>query len=137
MWSVDPETGKSLPGPYTDCPEIGYNLIHNFIFFLLALSTMRMKYLWTPHAAIMCTLVGLPGVWKKMGWKDGRFFLSLLLMASCLYHNKNDYESRTTKELEFHDPDTVELMEWAATVPKDSVFRYFTIFKISVSNYKF
>jgi len=43
VWTVDKETGKPKSGPFSDCPEVAYNLIHSFVFFLLALSTMRMK----------------------------------------------------------------------------------------------
>ena len=32
------------------------------------------------------------------------------------------YQTNISKESEFYDPDTVELMEWAAKTPKDTVF---------------
>ena len=91
---MDEKTGKPLPGPFTECPELGYNLIHSFVFFLLALSTMRMKYLWTPHAAILAGLVALPKVWNALRWKDGRFFASAALVALCLYGTYDDYKGR-------------------------------------------
>jgi len=78
--------------------------------------------LWTPHAAILATLVSTPGIWKTLRWGDGRFFLSALLISLCIYRNYPDYAERTTKELEFYDPDTVELMEWGAKLPQDTVF---------------
>lgn len=122
VWSVDEKTGKPLTGPFTDCPELGYNLIHSFVFFLLALSTMRMKYLWTPHAAILAGLIALPKVWNSLRWKDGRLFASAALVALCLYGTYDDYKGRISKEMEFYDPDTVELMEWGAKLPQDTVF---------------
>ena len=122
IWSVDAETGKPKTGPFTDCPEVAYNIIHSFVFFLLAMSTMRMKYLWTPHAAVMAGLVAMPSFWRKVGWPDGRIFISALLVGVCLFQTVDDYKGRIGKETEFFDPDTVELMEWGALQPKDTVF---------------
>jgi len=121
IWSMD-ENGKPGRGPFSDRPEIGYHLIHSFVFFLLALSTMRMKYLWSPHAASMICLVALPDVWAKLKWRDGRFFITAALLIGAYVQNIEDYTTQTTKELEFYDPDTVELMEWGAKQPKDTVF---------------
>ena len=122
IWTVDKESGKPKTGPFTDCPELAYNLIHSVVFFLLALSTMRMKYLWTPHAAVLAGLVAMPSVWKRLRWSDGRLFVSAALVGLCLYHTIDDYKGRLAKEMEFYDPDTVELMEWGAVQPKDTVF---------------
>ena len=81
-----------------------------------------MKYLWTPHAAILAACVALPGPWKRFNLGSVRFsviFVGLLLTYSNTYQT---YQTNISKESEFYDPDTVELMEWAAKQPKDTVF---------------
>ena len=92
--SVDEKTGKPKNGPFSSCPHLAYNLIHSFIFFLLALSTMRMKYLWTPHAAILASCVALPQIWGFLKWRDGRFFMSAALIGLCLFNTYEDYSTR-------------------------------------------
>ena len=99
-----------------------YVFSFSFVFFTLALSTLRMKYLWTPHAAILAACVALPGPWKRFNLGSVRFsviFVGLLLTYSNTYQT---YQTNISKESEFYDPDTVELMEWAAKQPKDTVF---------------
>ncbi|XP_058136092.1 protein C-mannosyl-transferase DPY19L3 isoform X8 [Dasypus novemcinctus] len=103
-------------------PETAYNLIHTILFGFLALSTMRMKYLWTSHMCVFASF-GLcsPKIWE------------LLLKLVHLYNPKRAcLQSRTfwpgmmdeLSELrEFYDPDTVELMNWINTnTPRKAVF---------------
>ena len=83
---------------------------------------MRMKYLWTPHAAILAACVALPRPWNYFKLGSVRYsiiFASLLLLYSSEWQN---YKNKLATESEFYDPDTVELMEWAAKQPKDTVF---------------
>uniref|UniRef100_A0A8I3MC45 Dpy-19 like C-mannosyltransferase 3 n=2 Tax=Canis lupus familiaris TaxID=9615 RepID=A0A8I3MC45_CANLF len=48
-------------------PETAYNLIHTILFGFLALSTMRMKYLWTSHMCVFASF-GLcsPEIWELL-----------------------------------------------------------------------
>ncbi|XP_070354457.1 protein C-mannosyl-transferase DPY19L3 isoform X5 [Equus asinus] len=48
-------------------PEAAYNLIHTILFGFLALSTMRMKYLWTSHMCVFASF-GLcsPEIWELL-----------------------------------------------------------------------
>ena len=48
----------------------------------------------------------------------------MILCSAVLLYTQTweTYQTNITKESEFYDPDTVELMEWAAKQPKDTVF---------------
>uniref|UniRef100_A0A4W3JHE0 Dpy-19 like C-mannosyltransferase 3 n=1 Tax=Callorhinchus milii TaxID=7868 RepID=A0A4W3JHE0_CALMI len=97
--------------------DMAYNLVHNLLFGLLALSTMRMKYLWTSHLCVLASA----GICSNHLW-------SLSLKAIHLYSPQrvSHFTSSTFDLLylrEFYDPDTVELMNWIKTkTPKDGVF---------------
>ncbi|XP_047383104.1 probable C-mannosyltransferase DPY19L3 isoform X2 [Sciurus carolinensis] len=96
-------------------PETAYNLIHTILFGFLALSTMRMKYLWTSHMCVFASF-GLcsPEIWE------------LLLKLVHLYNPKRFWPGMMDElsELrEFYDPDTVELMNWInSNTPRKAVF---------------
>ncbi|XP_014439486.1 probable C-mannosyltransferase DPY19L3 isoform X3 [Tupaia chinensis] len=96
-------------------PETAYNLIHTILFGFLALSTMRMKYLWTSHMCVFASF-GLcsPEIWE------------LLLKLAHLYKPKRFWPGMMDElsELrEFYDPDTVELMNWInSNTPRKAVF---------------
>uniref|UniRef100_A0A8D1P023 Dpy-19 like C-mannosyltransferase 3 n=1 Tax=Sus scrofa TaxID=9823 RepID=A0A8D1P023_PIG len=96
-------------------PETAYNLIHTILFGFLALSTMRMKYLWTSHMCVFASF-GLcsPEIWE------------LLLKLIHLYNPKRFWPGMMDElsELrEFYDPDTVELMNWInSNTPRKAVF---------------
>ncbi|KAK2501188.1 hypothetical protein MC885_014490 [Smutsia gigantea] len=64
-------------------PETAYNLMHTILFGFLALSTMRMKYLWTSHMCVFASF-GLcsPEIWE------------LLLKLIHLYNPKRVYVMR-------------------------------------------
>uniref|UniRef100_A0A4W3JHE3 Dpy-19 like C-mannosyltransferase 3 n=1 Tax=Callorhinchus milii TaxID=7868 RepID=A0A4W3JHE3_CALMI len=98
--------------------DMAYNLVHNLLFGLLALSTMRMKYLWTSHLCVLASA----GICSNHLW-------SLSLKAIHLYSPQrvSALICISTFDLlylrEFYDPDTVELMNWIKTkTPKDGVF---------------
>ncbi|XP_040185433.1 probable C-mannosyltransferase DPY19L3 [Rana temporaria] len=114
--------------------DVAYNLVHNVMFGCLAISTMRMKYLWTSH---MCVLASF-GVASKDIWgillrlvrfytpqrANGiRYLVSLILLVSVVLK----FWPRILQELselrEFYDPDTVQLMSWIkSNTPKNAVF---------------
>ncbi|XP_077319457.1 protein C-mannosyl-transferase DPY19L3-like [Lithobates pipiens] len=114
--------------------DVAYNLVHNVMFGCLAISTMRMKYLWTSH---MCVLASF-GVASKDVWgivlrlvrfytpqrANGiRYLVSLILIVAVVLK----FWPRILQELselrEFYDPDTVQLMSWIkSNTPKNAVF---------------
>ena len=53
-----------------------------------------------------------------------KIFSKVVICAAVLLYTQTweTYQTAITKESEFYDPDTVELMEWAAKQPKDTVF---------------
>nr|XP_054529802.1 probable C-mannosyltransferase DPY19L3 isoform X4 [Pan troglodytes] len=59
--------GKMEKGTVDLKPETAYNLIHTILFGFLALSTMRMKYLWTSHMCVFASF-GLcsPEIWELL-----------------------------------------------------------------------
>ncbi|XP_027999198.2 probable C-mannosyltransferase DPY19L3 isoform X2 [Eptesicus fuscus] len=115
-------------------PDIAYNLTHTVVFGALALSTMRMKYLWTPHVCVFAAS-GLcsPGVWGSL-LKVARLHTPArvcvvrhavpMLMLLCLGCKFWPGVMDELSELrEFYDPDTVELMHWInSNTPRTAVF---------------
>ncbi|XP_068616423.1 protein C-mannosyl-transferase DPY19L3 [Brachionichthys hirsutus] len=115
-------------------PDVAYNLLHTLFYGLLAVSTMRMKYIWTGH---MCAVAAY-GVCGEELWTllfntlrcNTKVLLGLaryavpLLIIGCLYYKFWPKMMEEFSELrEFYDPDTVELMTWISTkTPKDAVF---------------
>ncbi|XP_059083191.1 probable C-mannosyltransferase DPY19L3 [Tigriopus californicus] len=108
------------------CFHIGQSLI----LAILAMTTLRMKCFWGPYICIFASvMVCHPGLWSfvvsKLGGGRGNWKLTNLLrhiiLASCIFALYSSYKGRIHEELEdlkeFHDPDTVELMEW---IPKQT-----------------
>nr|KAF6271081.1 dpy-19 like C-mannosyltransferase 3 [Myotis myotis] len=115
-------------------PDTAYNLTHTVAFGALALSTMRMKYLWTPHVCVFAAS-GLcsPEVWGSI-LKVARLhtparvcvvrhavpLLTLLCLGCKFWPGVMDELSELR---EFYDPDTVELMHWInSNTPRTAVF---------------
>nr|XP_013796556.1 PREDICTED: probable C-mannosyltransferase DPY19L3 isoform X1 [Apteryx mantelli mantelli] len=115
-------------------PGAAYNLVHTVLFGCLALSTMRMKYLWTSH---MCVFASF-GLCSTEVW-------GLILKCVRLYTSQRTYVIRYSLPIitllyisykfwpgimdelselrEFYDPDTVELMNWIkSNTPNTAVF---------------
>ncbi|XP_077144858.1 protein C-mannosyl-transferase DPY19L3 isoform X2 [Ranitomeya variabilis] len=114
--------------------DVAYNLMHNLLFGCLAISTMRMKYLWTSH---MCVLASL-GLASMDIWGTAlrllrlhtpqrtsalRYSASVLVLVAVVCK----FWPRITEEIselrEFYDPDTVQLMNWIKSdTPKHAAF---------------
>lgn len=115
-------------------PEAAYNLMHTVLFGFLALSTMRMKYLWTSHMCVFASS-GLcsPELWElllklihlynpKRMWalRYSVPVLTLLYLCCKFWPEMMDELSELR---EFYDPDTVELMSWINShTPGKAVF---------------
>uniref|UniRef100_UPI00398F0BF1 protein C-mannosyl-transferase DPY19L3 n=1 Tax=Pristiophorus japonicus TaxID=55135 RepID=UPI00398F0BF1 len=115
-------------------PDMAYNLIHNVLFGLLALSTMRMKYLWTSHMCVFASAVICSNhLWSlslkavrlySPQWVGVMRFTIPIIIFIYFYH---EFWPKIMIELsdlrEFYDPDTVELMNWIKLkTSKDAVF---------------
>ncbi|XP_012881608.1 PREDICTED: probable C-mannosyltransferase DPY19L3 [Dipodomys ordii] len=115
-------------------PDTAYNLIHTVLFGFLALSTMRMKYLWTSHMCVFASF-GLcsPDIW---GWllksvrlhnPKGicviRYSVPVLTLLYLCYKFWPGVMDELSELREFYDPDTVELMTWInSNTPRKAVF---------------
>uniref|UniRef100_A0AAY4ER67 C-mannosyltransferase DPY19L3 n=1 Tax=Denticeps clupeoides TaxID=299321 RepID=A0AAY4ER67_9TELE len=107
-------------------PDVAYNLLHTICFGLLALSTMRMKYLWTGH---MCAFAAY-GVCGREVWELClkvlrliRYTVPIVILAFLYYKFWPKLTEEISELREFYDPDTVELMTWiSAKTPKSAVF---------------
>ncbi|KAL7978898.1 hypothetical protein Chor_013387 [Crotalus horridus] len=75
-------------------PYVAYHLMHTISFGLLALSTMRMKYLWTSHVSVI------------------RYLTPILVLLYLCYKFLPGIMAELSELREFYDPDTVELMNW-------------------------
>ncbi|XP_064193395.1 protein C-mannosyl-transferase DPY19L3 isoform X1 [Anguilla rostrata] len=115
-------------------PDVSYNLLHTVCFGVLALSTMRMKYLWTGH---MCAFAAY-GVCGKELWglylrvirchsqtklRLIRYTIPIVILAFLYYKFWPKLMEEVSELREFYDPDTVELMTWISSkTSKKAVF---------------
>ncbi|XP_033096192.1 probable C-mannosyltransferase DPY19L3 isoform X2 [Anneissia japonica] len=115
-------------------PELAYHAIQSVFFGTLALTVLRIKYLWTPQ---MCVLAAV-GVGDTQGWRllmrkigiTSKTYVSIIQHAATLtviallvYLCLPDAMSQLGLLREFYDPDTVELMVWInQQTPKTAVF---------------
>ncbi|XP_070354456.1 protein C-mannosyl-transferase DPY19L3 isoform X3 [Equus asinus] len=115
-------------------PEAAYNLIHTILFGFLALSTMRMKYLWTSHMCVFASF-GLcsPEIWELLLKLIHlynpkricimRYSVPILILLYLCYKFWPGMMDELSELREFYDPDTVELMNWInSNTPRKAVF---------------
>ncbi|XP_047690369.1 probable C-mannosyltransferase DPY19L3 isoform X3 [Prionailurus viverrinus] len=115
-------------------PETAYNLIHTILFGFLALSTMRMKYLWTSHMCVFASF-GLcsPEIWELLLKLIHlynpkricimRYSVPILILLYLCYKFWPGMMDELSELREFYDPDTVELMNWInSNTPRKAVF---------------
>ncbi|XP_010639296.1 probable C-mannosyltransferase DPY19L3 isoform X2 [Fukomys damarensis] len=115
-------------------PETAYNLIHTILFGFLALSTMRMKYLWTSHMCVFASF-GLCsseiwGLFLKLVhlYNPKRIYIMqysvpILILLYLCYKFWPGMMDELSELREFYDPDTVELMNWInSNTPRKAVF---------------
>ncbi|XP_027473376.1 probable C-mannosyltransferase DPY19L3 isoform X3 [Zalophus californianus] len=115
-------------------PETAYNLIHTILFGFLALSTMRMKYLWTSHMCVFASF-GLcsPEIWELLLKSIHlynpkricimRYSVPILILLYLCYKFWPGMMDELSELREFYDPDTVELMDWINShTPRKAVF---------------
>ncbi|XP_066876242.1 protein C-mannosyl-transferase DPY19L3 isoform X5 [Kogia breviceps] len=121
-------------GEYTIAlkPETAYNLIHTILFGFLALSTMRMKYLWTSHMCVFASF-GLcsPEIWELLLKLIHlynpkricilRYSIPILILLYLCYKFWPGMMDELSELREFYDPDTVELMNWIKAVVTASI----------------
>ncbi|VDP12138.1 unnamed protein product [Onchocerca flexuosa] len=91
-------------------PEIIFIIIQSVLCGIIAVFTLRMKYLWFPQIAVVACI--LPVMISKF---SGRFIVQVVVIAAItaiLYNHYGIYKEQMANEQEFYDPDTVALMEW-------------------------
>ncbi|XP_021095218.1 probable C-mannosyltransferase DPY19L3 isoform X2 [Heterocephalus glaber] len=115
-------------------PGTAYNLMHSILFGFLALSTMRMKYLWISH---MCVFASF-GLCSREVWElllkllhlynpkricVMRYSVPILILLYLCYKFWPGMMDELSELREFYDPDTVELMNWInSNTPRKAVF---------------
>ncbi|XP_055450910.1 probable C-mannosyltransferase DPY19L3 [Psammomys obesus] len=133
--SSDPQcTGQTRARAVDLKPEAAYNLTHTILFGVLALSTMRMKYLWTSHMCVFASF-GLCSseIWElllrllhlcnpKRIWVM-RYSVPVLTLLYLCCKSWPGMMDELSELKEFYDPDTVELMNWInSNTPRKAVF---------------
>ncbi|XP_066493337.1 protein C-mannosyl-transferase DPY19L3 isoform X2 [Tiliqua scincoides] len=104
-------------------PGAAYNLVHTILFGLLALSTMRMKYLWTSHMCVfaasgLCNgdmwglILRLFNLHTPRRVTVMRYLTPILIIFFLFYKFWPGMKAELSKLAEFYDPDTVDLMNW-------------------------
>ncbi|XP_054426258.1 probable C-mannosyltransferase DPY19L3 [Pteronotus mesoamericanus] len=129
-----PAPGRTGPGTLHLRPETAYHLIHTILFGFLALSTMRMKYLWTPHLCVfaasgLCSadvwgpLLRAARLYTPARMCVMRYSVPTLILLCLCYKFWPGMMDELSELREFYDPDTVELMDWInANTPGTAVF---------------
>lgn len=87
---------------------------------IMAITTLRMKYVWFPYIAI----IGSYGL-KKFRPFIGRLSTGVLVFSiagGLFYLQYQKYEVQMENLQEFYDPDTVELMLWIGTTKRVTSF---------------
>ncbi|XP_040427519.1 probable C-mannosyltransferase DPY19L3 isoform X3 [Cygnus olor] len=115
-------------------PDAAYNLIHTVLFGCLALSTMRMKYLWTSHMCVFASF-GLCSteVWRlilkcvhlytSQRTQVIKYSIPIITLLYISYKFWPGIMDELSELREFYDPDTVELMNWIkSNTPNTAVF---------------
>ncbi|KAK3593826.1 hypothetical protein CHS0354_011427 [Potamilus streckersoni] len=117
----------------TSRPDLAFHAVQVVFFGALAMSTMRMKYLWTPY---MCILAAV-GISDYKMWKSLLSYYRIqgilvhvirhcatLIVLGLLFSIALPPVLQELEDLkEFWDPDTVELMEWIIKeTPKGASF---------------
>ncbi|NXP15877.1 D19L3 mannosyltransferase, partial [Thinocorus orbignyianus] len=115
-------------------PDAAYNLIHTVLFGCLALSTMRMKYLWTSHMCVFASF-GLCSteIWRlflkcihlytSQRTHVIKYSLPIITLLYISYKFWPGIMDELSELREFYDPDTVELMNWIkSNTPNTAVF---------------
>uniref|UniRef100_A0A8B9TF65 Dpy-19 like C-mannosyltransferase 3 n=1 Tax=Anas platyrhynchos TaxID=8839 RepID=A0A8B9TF65_ANAPL len=115
-------------------PDAAYNLIHTVLFGCLALSTMRMKYLWTSHMCVFASF-GLCSteVWRlilkcvhlytSQRTQMIKYSIPIITLLYISYKFWPGIMDELSELREFYDPDTVELMNWIkSNTPNTAVF---------------
>uniref|UniRef100_A0A8D2M2D8 Dpy-19-like 3 n=1 Tax=Zonotrichia albicollis TaxID=44394 RepID=A0A8D2M2D8_ZONAL len=115
-------------------PEAAYSLVHTVLFGCLALSTMRMKYLWTSHMCVFASF-GLCSaeVWKlilkclhlytSQRTQVIKYSIPIITLLYISFKFWPGIMDELSELREFYDPDTVELMNWIkSNTPNTAVF---------------
>lgn len=119
----------------SDRPELGYHAVQSVFFGAMAISTLRMKYLWTPHMCILAAYgIADYDFWLKvlstMRIPQAKTMANILrnvaviaVLATLLYKHLPIALKELEDLREFYDPDTVDLMNWINEyTPKTAAF---------------
>nr|XP_056718346.1 probable C-mannosyltransferase DPY19L3 [Euleptes europaea] len=114
-------------------PGAAYNLVHSILFGCLALSTMRMKYIWTSHLCVfaasgLCNsdmwglILKCVRLYTPQRVSVMRYLTPVLILLYLYYKFWPRMMTELSELREFYDPDTVELMNWIkSNTPKKAV----------------
>ncbi|KAM4639108.1 protein C-mannosyl-transferase DPY19L3 isoform 3-T5 [Amazona ochrocephala] len=115
-------------------PDAAYSLIHTVLFGCLALSTMRMKYLWTSHMCVfasfgLCStevwklVLKCIGLYTSQRMQVVKYSIPIITLLYISYKFWPGIMDELSELREFYDPDTVELMNWIkSNTPNTAVF---------------
>ncbi|NWX87519.1 D19L3 mannosyltransferase, partial [Nothoprocta pentlandii] len=138
-YSIGSTKAEKSVGKKEDCtialkPGTAYNLIHTVLFGCLALSTMRMKYLWTSHMCVfasfgLCStevwglILKCVRLYTSQRTSVIRYSLPVITLLYISYKFWPGIMDELSELREFYDPDTVELMNWIkSNTPSTAVF---------------
>ncbi|KAG1658371.1 putative C-mannosyltransferase DPY19L3 [Nymphon striatum] len=108
-------------------PDLSFWILLNFMFGLLALSTLRMKMFWTPQMCVIASIgVTDHNLWfsliSKLSSKARPWLIRVICVIGCIalittiiVRMMPVIAAQMDDLKEFWDPDTVELMGWIKT----------------------
>uniref|UniRef100_F1KZP4 Protein dpy-19 3 n=1 Tax=Ascaris suum TaxID=6253 RepID=F1KZP4_ASCSU len=100
-------------------PAMIFLAIQSLLCAMIAIFTLRMKYLWFPQMTIVAMWI-LSITSRYVVLRSGKI-LAFAIAVALLFRQYGIYKQQMSLEQEFYDPDTVQLMEWiSSTTPPTS-----------------
>lgn len=115
-------------------PELCFHALQSTLFGVMAVTVMRMKYVWTPQICALAAFgISCHALWKTVLTKIGlssdsvveiiRNSAVVVILSILLSRSVPSLSAELEVLREFYDPDTVELMNWIDQhTPKDAAF---------------
>lgn len=115
-------------------PELCFHALQSTLFGVMAVTVMRMKYVWTPQICALAAFgISCHALWKTVLTKIGlssdsvveiiRNSAVVVILSILLSRSVPSLSAELEILREFYDPDTVELMNWIDQhTPKDAAF---------------
>jgi len=107
------ENGKQVK-EFLFSSAASFVIIQSVAFWVLAVVILRMKFVWTPYVGVVAAYA-LSRIFRNRVSKKAAFVKYLVMFSSlgyAVYWKYPAWVDDFSNEFEFHDPDTVQFLEW-------------------------